>query len=116
MSNKPKEKKNFSIPPLPNPIFVIELKDHILVTGFPVKECVFPIYRFDNAYDEAFEAATDIAIKSNKNIANAVDFYLNDPHVYDPIELIARMKVVSESLAAARARVIAAHKELDEKK
>jgi hypothetical protein len=69
---------------IPSAIFVVELSKYILVTRFPVEECIFPCYRFDNQIDEAFNAAYTIGLEQNKRVVNAVDYLIQDPYVYDP--------------------------------
>lgn len=51
---------------IPATIYVVELSKYILVTGFPVGECVFPCYRFDKQISEAFRAADIIGYEKNK--------------------------------------------------
>jgi hypothetical protein len=100
-------KKDLSILPYPDPIFVIELDSHILITGFPVyyssvglahhisqpiNECKFALYRFDADYVAAFSAAEKMSVEQNKPVANAVDYYIDDPHVYDPLLLEKQRK------------------------
>lgn len=102
-------KKKLTIPALPKTIYVVELDEYIIVTGFPITECVFPIYRFDNgdaAYDNAFQVADDIAIKTGKLVANAVDFNLDDPLIYDPIKINEQMKNLIKVIAEEKAKII----------
>lgn len=126
-----KEKKDLSILPYPNPIFVVELASHILITGFPpyysslgiaghkseqIKECVFPLYMFDKNYREAFTAAERISIEHNKPVANAVDFYIDDPGIYDPVILVERSRRLTKLALSERLKISESHRKLDEQK
>lgn len=92
MSKEKKEKVNLTIPSLPDIIFVVEMNEHILVIGGPIAECVFPFYRFDNAHDAAFEAADAIAVATKKLVIDAVNFFVYDPFIYDPVAVEEHMK------------------------
>lgn len=111
-----KDKLDLSIPPLSDTIFVIELEEYILATGFPVKECIFPIYRFDDEYGAAMEAADNIAKEQKKLVVNAVDFSIYDPHVYDPIKIDAQMKSMIEVFVEERKRIMDARAKFDKNK
>lgn len=100
-----KEKKKLSIPPYPDTIFVVELDKHILITGFPITECIFPIYRFDKNLPEAFEAAENIAMENKKLVVNAIDFHLHDPLIYDPFKIQEQMENLIASVDKARAQI-----------
>src|ERR1700722_5825711 len=97
-----KEKKDLSIPPLPDPIFVVELDEHVLLTGYTLTDCVFPYYRFDNDCDSAFSAAEDMASQKKKLVVDAVNFHLYYPHIYDPIKLDADMQRLMETIKNIR--------------
>ena len=126
-----KEKKDLSILPYPNPIFVVELDSHILITGFPpyyssvglahhvsqpIAKCVFPLYMFDNDYRGAFAAAEKISAEQKKLVANAVDFYIDEPGIYDPVVFQERSKRLTELILSERQKIIDSHKKLDEQK
>lgn len=102
-SKKPeKEKRDLPIPPIPDPIFVVELDKHVLLTGYTITDCVFPYYRFDKECDKAFDAAEHMAKQSNKLVVDAVNFHLHDPHIYDPIKLDADMARLIETVKNIR--------------
>ena len=105
--NKKEEtgKKNLSIPPTPNPIFLVELNEYILLTGFPINECIFPLYVFDNDCDGAFEAANNIAKEDRKFIIDAVNYHLYDPHIYDPIAIDIKIENIVNAIFKARASI-----------
>jgi hypothetical protein len=69
---------------IPSSVFVVELSKYILVTGFPIGQCIFPCYRFDNNINDAFKAADILGYEKNKMVVNAVDYFIHDPYVYDP--------------------------------
>jgi hypothetical protein len=72
---------------LPQTIYVVELQDHVVLTGFDIgTDCVFPAYRFDRQHQAAYIACEDIAIKRGKKVADMVAFSPHKPHVYDPIK------------------------------
>jgi|SRR5271168_4707560 len=100
-----KEGKELSIPPLPDPIFVIELENEVLITAFAIEECSSPHYRFDNDCDGAFKAATDIATKKKILITDAVNYNIDDPHTYDPVKLEAQNTALMLIINAERAKV-----------
>lgn len=116
MSKKSKEKKDLSIPHMPDVLFVVELNEYILLTGFPIAECIFPYYKFEKDHERAFEAAEKIAVEQNKSVVNAVDFYIDDPMIYNPIEVQDQIRNLMDILGAERKKIIEAHKKLDEKK
>lgn len=124
-----KGKKDLSILPYPNPIFVVELTSHVLITGFPpyysslgiaahksepIKECVFPLYMFDKDYSGAFTAAERISAEHKKPVANAVDFYIDDPGIYNPLILQERSRRLTELVLTERQKIAESHKKLDE--
>lgn len=104
------KKKTLSIPPLPDPIFVVEIDEYILVVGIPITTCVFPHYKFEDTnnlgYGQAFEAAEELSAKTKKLVVNAIDFFIYDPHVYDPVKLDAQMKNLMDVLQNERNKII----------
>lgn len=89
-------KKDLSIPSIPDTLFVVELDCHILLTGFPIKESVFPTYRFDNNSETAYELAEQLALDLNKLVVNAVDFHIDDPLIYDARKMHEQMTRLNE--------------------
>lgn len=106
MSKSKKEekgKKDLSIPPIPNPIFLVELDEYILLTGFPIQECVFPCYLFDNDCEGAFNAAYEIGKNEHKLIIDSVNYYSYDPHVYDPIMMDLQIQNILNTVGIMQA-------------
>jgi hypothetical protein len=82
----------------PYTVFVVELDDFILITGFPIEICIFPCYRFDGDGNAAFDAADDIAKQCNKLVVDAVNFDIDNPQIYDPAKIDIKMKELMETL------------------
>ena len=103
-----KEAKDLSIPRIPDSIFVVELNDVVLITGFNIATCVFPHYKFDTQDQssfKAFAAAEDIAVKQGKLIADTVELgFIDDPHIYDPLKLKAQVKRIADLILEERVR------------
>lgn len=100
-----KTKRDLSFPSLPDVLFVVELDQYVLLTGFQITECIFPYYKFDKTSEAAYEAAEDIAVKSNKLVVNAVDFYIHDPLIYDPKKIQEQVKNLVKVITEAREKI-----------
>ena len=102
------DRKDLTIPALPDPIFVVELDKHVLMTGLPIKECIFPHYRFDNDCVAAYDCAYDIAGKSNKLMADVVNFSLDEPFIFDPKEIARQISCINDTIRLAQTELRAA--------
>lgn len=112
-----KVEKDLSIPPFPDPIFVIELDNEILITDFEAKECIYPHYRFDGEPDAAFKAADVIATKAKKPVTDTIKFgSLEDPFTYDPVKLENQNTNLMVIINNERAKIRDNWKKLDEEK
>jgi hypothetical protein len=100
-----KIKSQLSISPFPETLFVVVLDEYVLLTSFPITECIFEYYKFNNDTENAYEALDIIAIKTNKLVANAVDFSLEDPFIYDPKKIQAQMENLMKVISEARAKI-----------
>lgn len=68
---------------MPSTIFVIDTPDFVMMCRKLGKDCIYPVYRFDNAYHAARAACEDIATIKDKLVMNAIYSEIA-PLVYKP--------------------------------
>lgn len=63
-------------------IFVVDTPDFVIMTRSVDKDCIYPVYRFDNEYHAARAACEDIARMKDKLIMNRV-YNVQQPLLYN---------------------------------